>query len=112
MDGQPKIVYGDDDSSLEEIVDTPLSRQKIPNDESSCTITMENCFCKEFFYDPNHPHKIYHEDHLVTMMPHAYTPLYMVEGEGFRRMVTHLDPYIRPITRSKLTRTLIPQKLN
>ena len=52
-----------------------------------------------------------HEDHLVVMMAHAYTHLSLVEGEAFRRMVTHIDPPLQPITMSKLTSTLIPQKL-
>ena len=45
------------------------------------------------------------------MMSHSYIPLLPVERGAFRRMVTHLDPSIRPTIRSKLTRTLIPQKL-
>ena len=52
-----------------------------------------------------------HEDHLVMMMAHAYTTLSLTEGAELRRMVTHLDPSIQPISRSKLTRTRIPQKL-
>ena len=44
------------------------------------------------------------------MMSHAYTPLSLVEGEAFFSMVTCLGPYIRLINRSKLTRTLIPEK--
>ena len=48
-----------------------------------------------------------HEDHLLMMMAHAYTPLLMVEGEELIRMVTQLDPYIQPITRYKFKRTLI-----
>ena len=52
-----------------------------------------------------------HEDHLVMMMAHVGTPLSLVEGEAFRMMVTNLDLPIRPITRSKLTSTLIPHKL-
>ena len=52
-----------------------------------------------------------HDYHLAMMMAHAYTPMSLLEGEAFCRMVTHLDPSIRPITRSKLTRTLNPHKL-
>ena len=44
-------------------------------------------------------------------MAHAYTTILLVEGEAFCRMATHIDLSIRPITRSKLTRDLIPQKL-
>ena len=88
-------------------MDTPLSRQKMPNAESSCTSAMENYF-QEKHYGPNHPHQIEHEDHLVMIMAHAYTPLSLVEGEEFIRMVTHLDPFIRLITRSKFTSTLTP----
>ena len=52
-----------------------------------------------------------YEDHLVMMMAHAYTPLSLVEGKALHIMVTHLDPSILPIYRSKLTMTLIPQKI-
>ena len=45
-------------------------------------------------------------------MTQACTPLSLVEGDAFQRMVTHLDTSIKPTTRSKLTWTLIPQKLH
>ena len=51
-----------------------------------------------------------HEDHLVIIMEDTYTPLSLVEEKSFLRMVNHLDPSIRPITRSKFTSTLTPQK--
>ena len=111
MDRQNNIVAGDDASSLEVSVDTPLPRQKMTNHKSSCNSAMNIFKDKKISYDPNHPHQVEHEYHLVTMMAHAYTPLSLVEGESLRRMFTRLDSYIRPITRSKLTRTLISQKL-
>ena len=40
MDGQTKIVAGDNASSLEGSVETPLSSQKVPNNESSFTSAM------------------------------------------------------------------------
>ena len=48
----------------------------------------------------------------MMMVTHAYTDLYIVEGEAFRRMVTQYDILLQTITRSKLTRILVPQKLN
>ena len=42
MDGRLNIVAGYYVSSLEEIVETPLSRQNIQNDESSWTSEMAN----------------------------------------------------------------------
>ena len=51
-----------------------------------------------------------HDDHMVMMMSHTYTPLSLVEGQELCRMVSPLDPYIIPITTSKLTRILSPQK--
>ena len=62
-------------------------------------------------YSPNHPHQMEHEDHLVMMMTHAYTNILLVEGGAFRIMVTHLDISIRPISRSKFAKNLIPHKL-
>ena len=52
-----------------------------------------------------------HAYHLVIMIEHTYTPLSLLEGEAFRRMFTHLDPSIWPITRSKLIKTLTSHKL-
>ena len=40
MDVRPKIVAGDDASSMEGSVETPISRRKMPNYESSCTSVM------------------------------------------------------------------------
>ena len=42
MYGRPKVVAGDDASSIDVSVETPLplSRRKMPNDESSCTSAM------------------------------------------------------------------------
>ena len=82
-----------------------------PNYESSCTSAMVYYFVRKRSYAPNNPHQRYHKYHLVTMMAHAYAPLSLVEGYRLRRMVNNVDPYIWPITRYKLTRTLIPQKL-
>ena len=49
MDGRPKVVAGDDASSLDGILNTPmsLSLRKIPNDESSCTSAMNILFFEE-----------------------------------------------------------------
>ena len=47
----------------------------------------------------------------MMMMAHTYKPLSLVKKEAFCRMVTHLDPSTRPITRYKLKNTLIPHKL-
>ena len=78
MDGQPKIVAGDDAYSLEVIVDTPLSRHKMPNDESSCTSEMAIVFVRGKTYGPNHPHQMENEDHLVMMVAHTYKPMLLV----------------------------------
>ena len=57
MNGRSKIVDVYYDSILDESVETPLSRRKIPNDESSCTNAMSNYFVKKS-YVPNHPNQI------------------------------------------------------
>ena len=58
MDGRPKIMDGDDASYHEGSVDTPLSHQKIPDYESSCTSAMANCFLRGKGYGPNYPHQM------------------------------------------------------
>ena len=100
---------GDNASSLGESVYTPLplSSCKMSNDESSCTSAMAAYFVRKRSYGPNHPHQRYHEDHLVIVMEHSYTPLLLVEGYAFCKIMNHIDLSIRPITRSKLTQTLI-----
>ena len=93
-------------------MENPLSCQKITNYESSCTSAMENYFVKKKSYGHNNPNQMEHDYHLVIIMKHAYTPLSLVEGKEFHRIITHLDPPIQHITRSKLTRNLTPNKLN
>ena len=66
---------GDDASSLEVGVDTPLSYWKIPKYDSSCTSVMANYFVMKKNDGPNHPHQTEHADHLVMMITHYYTPL-------------------------------------
>ena len=94
--GRPKVMASYEASLLYGRVETllPLSCQKIPNNEPSCTSEMSNYFVQKRSYDPNHPHQREHEDNLVIMMAYEYTPLPLVEGYALRRMVTHLDPYI------------------
>ena len=55
MDGRPKVVAGDDASPLDESMETPLhlSRQKMPNDESSCTSSMANYIVRKWIYGTN-----------------------------------------------------------
>ena len=67
---------------------------------------------QEKSYGPNHPNQMEHEDHLVMMLSHSYTPMLMVEGRALCSMSPHLDTQNLPITRSKLTNSLIHHKLN
>ena len=72
---------------------------------------MANYFVRKRSYGPNNPHQREHEDIPLMMVVHDYTPISLVEGGAFRRMVTRLDPSIGPLTRSKLTRVLIPHQI-
>ena len=94
MDWRPEIVAGDNASSLEGSVETSISSQKMPNDESYCNSVMDNDFVREKSYGTNHPHQMEHEYHLEMIMEQTYKPLLLVEGEAFRRMVTHIDTSI------------------
>ena len=46
MDGRPKIVAHDDASSLDGSTENPLSRKKMTNYESSCTLAMAYYFLR------------------------------------------------------------------
>ena len=80
MGGRTKIVAGDDSSYIEIIVDTPLSFREMTNYESYFTSEMSIVFVRKKNYVPNHPNHMEHEDHLVMMMEHVYTPLSLLEG--------------------------------
>ena len=47
MDGWQNIVAGDDDSSLEGSMETPLACRKMQKNESSCTSAMASFFRKK-----------------------------------------------------------------
>ena len=47
MGAQPNILGGNDASSLEGTMYTPLSRHKMPNNESSCTSIKEKYFVRK-----------------------------------------------------------------
>ena len=71
---------GDDASCLDGSVETPLplSRWKIPNDESSFTSVMVNYFVWKRSYGTNHSYHREHEYHLLIIVAHAYTPVSLV----------------------------------
>ena len=43
-------------------------------------------------------------------MAHAFTPLLLVDHDCFRKLTQDLDPLLRPVGQSKLSRSLIPTK--
>ena len=43
-------------------------------------------------------------------MAHAFTLLSLVDHDYFRKLTHDLDPHLRPVGRSKLSRSLIPTK--
>ena len=59
-------------------------------------------------YGDNHTKQREFEINIIALMAHALTSLSLVDHECFRKMTQDLDPQLRPATRSKMSRSLIP----
>ena len=61
-------------------------------------------------YGYKHPKQREFEVNIVALMAHAFTSLLLVDHDCFRKLTQDLDPRLRPIGRSKLSRSLIATK--
>ena len=61
-------------------------------------------------YGDKHPKQREFEVNIVALMAHAFTSLSLVDHDCFRKLTQDLDPRLRPVGRSKLSRSLIPTK--
>ena len=61
-------------------------------------------------YNKGHTQQASFEGEIVALMAKAYTPLSLVGFHEFRELISSLDPRIVPVSRSRLSRKLIPLK--
>ena len=59
-------------------------------------------------YKTSHPNQLKFENNLCMLTAKAFTPLCLCENPAFLNMVHDLDCRIKPVSRSRLTRTLLP----
>ena len=61
-------------------------------------------------YGDKNPKQKEFEVNIVALMAHTFTSLFLVDHDCFRNLTQDLDPRLRPVGRSKLSRSLIPTK--
>ena len=62
-------------------------------------------------YGDKHPKQKEFEVNIFALMAHAFTLLSLVDHDCLRKLTHDLDPCLRPVGRSKLSRSLIPKKM-
>ncbi len=79
---------------------------------STKSSTMDAYFknCKPF--PPNSWEQKQFEANIVRLTASAYTPLSLVENPSFRRLITSIEPRLNHISRTKLTRKIIPNTIS
>ena len=61
-------------------------------------------------YGDKHTKQREFEVNIFALMEHAFTLLLLVDHDCFCKLTQDLDPHLRPVKRSKLSRSLIPTK--
>ena len=61
-------------------------------------------------YGQKHTKQREFEINIFAFMAHAFTSLLLVDHDCFHNLTHYLDPRLRPVVRSKLSRSLIPTK--
>ena len=62
-------------------------------------------------YDPKSLKQLQFEGNTIILCEKAYTPLSVVERTSFQILIVNLDDLVNPISRTRLTRKLIPEKV-
>ena len=62
-------------------------------------------------YGPKSWNQLKVEDYTIIIRAEVYTPISMVEHTSFRRLIGNLDGCVTPISRTRLTWKLIPEKV-
>ena len=99
----------DNKSLLDGSSKTPITlwKRKMADDTGSI-IPIESYLVRKNSYGENHLKQIGHEDNIVIMISHSYISMYMVEGDAFYRLITHLDPCVKKIKRPKIPQIMVP----
>ena len=85
----------------------PLWKRKMIDDTGSI-IPIESYLARKNSYGKNNLKRIGHEDNIVIMISHSYISMYMVEGDAFYRLITHLDPCVKKTKRPKIPQLMVP----
>ena len=86
-----------------EISTDDVSRKRIKTDEVSIGVRFSHYLLPCHPYGDNTPKK-----REFAFMEHAFTSLSLVEHDCFHKMTQDLNPWLQPVRRSKLPRSLIP----
>ena len=93
-------------------------KRKLPP-KKSVDSTSSSCASARLFKDWTLQHQRYSkkdrkqllfEDNLVMLCVKDYLPLSLCESEQFRKTIKDIDARLNPVSRSKLSRTLLPKK--
>ena len=61
-------------------------------------------------YEMNSKEQLLFEEEIIALSAQAYTPISLVENESFRALILNRDPRLHMVSRTCLSRTLIPSK--
>ena len=61
-------------------------------------------------YGDKHPNQREFELNIFALMAHVFTSRLLVDHDCFHKLAQDLEPRLRPVGRSKLSRSLIPTK--
>ena len=86
------------------------SRKRRKDDEVSVGGRLSYFLVPCHTYGDKHPKQKEFEVNIFALMPHAFTPLLFLDHDFFHKLTQDLDPRLRPVGQSKLSRSLIPTK--
>lgn len=76
--------------------------------KGSCASNMKSWLASTSKYSKDEREQLQFERNVVILTASAYTPLSLVEEPAFMKLIADIDPRMNPISRSRLSRTLIP----
>ena len=89
-----------------------VSRKRRKADEVSVGGRLSDYLVPCHPYGDKHPNQREFEVNIFALMAHVFTSLLLVDQYFLRKLTQDLDPRLRPVRRSKLSRSLIPIKIS
>ena len=91
------------------------SPKKLKGSCSTASIDTQKSFMTKWIhskkkYEMNSKEQLSFEEDIIALSAQAYTPLSLVENESFRTLILNRDPRLHMVSRTRLSRTLIPSK--